>query len=137
MINATWKTFGIIRISVMFKVISLLKRKVGMPIEEFIAYYETMHSKLGGKYLQSDATKYIRRYFRAMPHPLTKEVVEPEYDGMMELWFEDREHWEAALARFAAPDVAEIIVQDEKQFLDRDRIRMFVVEDERETCLPV
>jgi len=118
----------------MYKILALLKRRPGMSMKEFVDYYESTHSKIGEKYLRGIAVKYIRRYLQPLSHPLTGEGAEPEYDAVMEMWFKDREGWNSAMAVFTAPDVASLVVNDEKQLFDRARIQMFTVE-ERESEL--
>lgn len=117
----------------MFKVVALLKRRDGMSRQEFIDYYETSHAKIGEKYLAGNAVKYIRRFFSPLPHPLEHplETVadDQDYDAIMEMWFEDQAQWEAAMAVFADPHVANLVIEDEAQLFQRDRIRMYRVEE--------
>jgi hypothetical protein len=120
---------GCAKETIVFKVLAIVKRRPGMTMEEFIAHYESTHSKISEPYLRGNAVKYIRRYLRPMPHPLTGEVNESEYDAIMELWFEDRDHWNSAKAAFAAPGVVDLVNEDEKRLFDRDRTCMFTIEE--------
>jgi hypothetical protein len=117
----------------MFKVVALLKRKEGMSRQEFIDYYQSAHAKIGEKYLTGNAVKYIRRFFSPLPHPLEHPLEttsdDSDYDAIMEMWFEDQAQWEATMKIFAEPAVANLIIEDEKQLFQRDRIRMYCVEE--------
>ena len=53
----------------MVKLVGLLKRRPGMSTDEFRAYYETHHKKLGDRYLAGFADRYLRRYLNPFPDP--------------------------------------------------------------------
>ena len=78
----------------MFKTVGLLKRKPGMTTEEFRKYYESQHRLIGEKYLKGRATKYMRRFISPFPNPLTGEVVYPEYDVILEIWYSSKSDFE-------------------------------------------
>ncbi|WP_156679689.1 EthD domain-containing protein [Sphingomonas profundi] len=113
----------------MFKTITLLKRRPGLTMAEFIDYYETRHRVIGEKYLRGSATRYVRRFLHSFPNPLTGEVIEPEHDVVMEIWFPDRETFETTMASLAAPEIAAEISEDEERVFDRAKNRMFTVEE--------
>ncbi len=46
----------------MIKSIGLLKRRPGISVAEFRAYYETKHRVIGEKYLTGFASRYVRRF---------------------------------------------------------------------------
>jgi hypothetical protein len=119
----------------MFKLVALIKRKPGTSREEFVDYYENNHSKLGIKFLSGNAVKYMRRYFHPIAHPADGVAPEPEYDGLMELWFKDEEQAQNTLAMFAEPEVAKMLMEDEERFMDRSKLSTFIVE-EHETEIP-
>jgi hypothetical protein len=114
----------------MFKIIALLKKKPGLSVEEFKAYYEQRHAPHGLPYLRGNCVRYIRRYFQPLTNnPLPGDGKTCEYDGIMELWFKDRAQWEATMKLLSEPSVMQSIVEDERQLFDRDAIRMFVVDE--------
>ena len=76
----------------MFKTVCLLKRKPGMSLDDFKAYYETHHKRFGETYLPKTA-RFMRRYMNPVPNPMTGEVAELDYDVITETWFENREEW--------------------------------------------
>ena len=51
----------------MIKLISPMKRRPGISIEEFREYYEKKHRVIGEKYLTGFATKYMRRFTNSLP----------------------------------------------------------------------
>lgn len=113
----------------MFKTITLLKRRPGMSMSEFIGYYESTHARIGEKYLRGRATRYVRRYLHPVPNPLTGETIEPEHDVAMEIWFPDRETFETTMAALTLPEPAAEIAADEERLFDRSKNRLCIVEE--------
>jgi EthD domain len=120
----------------MVKIIALLRRRAGLSFEDFITHYETRHAPLALSHMTS-AVRYCRKYLR----PLTKPAedangthgVEPHFDAITELWVEDYAAAERTFAELAQPLVAAEIATDEEHFLDRGKIRLFFVVEERES----
>jgi EthD domain len=112
----------------MFKSVFLLKRKPGTTMEEFKAYYETSHRKLGEKVLPT-AERYFRRYLTPFSPDPGALADEQEFDVITEVWFKDRATFEAAIARLGEPSTAQEIMEDESRFMDRSRIRLFTIEE--------
>ncbi len=113
----------------MFKVIGLLKRRPGMSVDEFREYYETKHRLIGEKYLRGNAERYMRRFTTPVPHRVTGEPVEPEHDVILEIWYADREAYEATSKLLRAPDAAKEIADDEERLFDRPRTQFYIVEE--------
>ena len=109
----------------MYKTITLLKRRDGMSLDDFIAYYEAHHRLIGEKYLRGRAERYFRRYLR----PRDDSGVPTDYDVVTEVWFADRAAFDATLAVLMQPDAAAEIAADEERLFDRSKIRMFAVEE--------
>lgn len=114
----------------MYKTITLLKRRDGLTLDEFIAYYETYHRLVGEKYLDGRALRYARRYLR----PLDDSGAPTDYDVVTEVWFADRASFESTLAVLMQPEAAAENAADEARLFDLAKIRMFAVE-ERESEL--
>ena len=115
----------------MFKAIALLKAKEGLSQEEFVSYYETRHVPLilaSTRHLRD----YRRNYLNLRGPLIFPERALPGFDVITELWFDDRAGYEAAMADFGRPGIAERIAQDEENFCARDQTQFFVV-DERIT----
>ena len=114
----------------MIKVVTLLKRKPGMSMEDFIHHYETRHSKIGEKYLSAHAVRYVRRYLRPLPDSIMpKKMEDPYYDAVMEIWYPDLSALEASFAGLSTPEAQAEIVEDEAKLFDRSRIHSYVVEE--------
>jgi hypothetical protein len=113
----------------MVKMIMLLKRRPGMSMAEFIDYYETTHRLIGEKYLKGLAQRYQRRFLTPLGDPLSGEVVESEYDAVLELWFADQAACDAAMAAIREPAAAAEIAADEEKLFDRPKLRAFMVQE--------
>lgn len=75
----------------MIKSVSILTRKDGMSVEDFQAYWRDVHAPLVAK------TPGLRRYIISPTLPeLYEEEKAPDFDGIAELWYDDREALEAA-----------------------------------------
>jgi hypothetical protein len=113
----------------MIKMVTLLKRKPGMSMEEFINYYETKHSKIGEKYLASHAVRYFRRYLRPLPESIIPTPMEQYYDVVMEIWFPDLSALSATFEVLMKPEVQKEIIEDESKLFDRSKIHVYLVEE--------
>jgi hypothetical protein len=113
----------------MIKMVTLLKRKPGMSMDEFIDYYETKHSKIGERYLSSHAVQYVRRYFRPMPESIIPTPMEQHYDVVMEIWFPDYQALSDTFTVLMKPEVQKEIIEDENKLFDRSRIHVYLVEE--------
>ena len=111
----------------MVKLLTLLKRKPGMTMEEFMHHYETRHRVIGEKVLKPYACRYVRRYLQPVPHVVTGEVEESEHDVVMEIWFEDQARMDAFAAAAAEPAMWQEIVEDEERLFDRPKMRQFIL----------
>ena len=120
----------------MVKITALLKRRAGLSFEDFITHYENRHAPLALSHMTS-AVRYCRKYLR----PLTKAAedangthgVETDFDAITELWVEDHAAAERTFAELAQPLAAAEIAADEERFLDRGKLRLFLVVEERES----
>lgn len=108
----------------MFKTLTFLKRKPGMSLDDFRAYYETHHRKIGEQVLKR-AQRYVRRYVS----PLEEGKPEPDFDVITEVWFADRADYEAQMAELDVPDIIAMIVEDEEKLFDRSCYRLMCVDE--------
>ncbi len=103
----------------MVKVLTFIKRKAGMPVDEFQSYWRTKHpavvTKLPG----------IRRYVQSHVLPAAYAKGEPVHDGIAEVWADDTN---AFRAMTQSPAHAAVIA-DEAAFIDRERMGIIVTED--------
>ena len=103
----------------MVKVLTFLRRKAGMPVDEFQRYWLTRHPavvvRLPG----------VRRYVQSHTLPSAYAKGEPAYDGLAEVWADDT----AALRAMTASPANAAVVADEAQFLDRGRTGFLITEE--------
>lgn len=112
--------------------VTLLKRRPGMSWDDFVAYYETHHRRIGEEVLAGFATRYERRYLR--PAPGSSEAA--EVDVLLEIDFPSAAHLAAFHAAVSMPEVRARIVADEERLFDRRLIRSFTVAAARSPLPP-
>ena len=103
----------------MVKAVSFFKRKSGMPVEEFQAYWLRDHPavvvRLPG----------VRRYVQSHTLLAGYRKGEPIYDGIAELWFEDTK----ALAALRGTNEIAAVEADEAVFIDRGTMRLILTDE--------
>ena len=103
----------------MLKQVVFLKRRPDMSMQEFMDYYESQHSQLskriGAKPPLPNAQRYVRRYLTPEKNPLTGEVIHPGYDCIMEIWWNSREDFEAAMKGLRNPEHLAARLEDERK----------------------
>lgn len=104
-------------------VITLLKRREAMSRDEFRAYYEASHRRIGERVLAGYATRYVRRYLT----PIDGEDQACDADVVMEIDFPDEATRDACFAAMSDPETTAMIAEDEEKLFDRSRIRTFSV----------
>ena len=107
------------------KVIIGLKRRPGMSVEDFRAYYENVHTKVAGKYTQPGMVYYARRYLDPLPHLDTKEIHEPEFDVITELWYDDPKAAKGLIWMVSEGTLPPDVFEDELNLFDRPKTRYF------------
>jgi uncharacterized protein (TIGR02118 family) len=111
----------------MFKVFGFLTKREGMPMQDFIDYYENKHVPLICS-LARIPSVYKRRYI-GRGEELTKEGGAVDFDVMTELEFPDEAAFLAWMAQLSGPDAGAKVAADEAKFLDRSRTRAYVVDE--------
>lgn len=114
-------------------VLTLLKRRDGMSVADFRAWYEDRHRLIGEAVLGGYATRYVRRFLT----PADGAEVSFDYDVVMEIDFPDAESRHACFAAMQAPDVMNMIVEDEENLFDRSRIRSYSVSEAASVMPPL
>lgn len=103
----------------MIKAVTFLKRRPGMPVEEFQTYWRSQHpavvTKLPG----------LRRYVQSHTRLAGYEKGEPAYDGIAEVWFDDTK---ALRALRDTPEMA-AVQADEVRFIDRSTMGVILTDD--------
>lgn len=115
----------------MIKLVTLIPRKPGMSREAFIDYYENRHVPLAyGLFPQ--IAKYTRNYAHGenLHYAGRASTITLPYDCVTEHWFKDRAAYEDMMAQFES-DPAKFagIDQDEANFMDKEKVVMFLVEE--------
>lgn len=117
----------------MIKQVVFLKKRADLTMEQFMDYYENQHSqlskKMGAKPSLPNAQRYVRRYVTPQPNPLTGEILHPGYDCIMEIWWNSRADFEAAMKGLADPAMLEIRMADERRLFASNSNPVCIVEE--------
>jgi len=111
----------------MIKAVLMAKRRSGLSREEFRERYESGHAPLALRTLPT-----VRRYVRNYLEPT--DGVEPPFDVITEFWYDDAEG-QAETRRIYLSDPAQVLQNDEEEFMDRASMITFSV-IERESEVP-
>ena len=103
----------------MIKLVYCITKKVGLTDEEFFHYWEDIHGPLGAR------IPHLRRFVQSRRVMVPGDKRRPDYDGMVELWFDDRE------ALMAARQSSEwrASSEDEANFIDHNKVAYFASEE--------
>ena len=112
----------------MLKVVALLKARSDIAREEFIEYYENKHVPLILRHMPK-MVDYRRNYVQFDTAYLGEKITELDFDAVTEFCFRTRADYDSANLVFNDPAIMSEIVHDEEQFLDRDKTRLFVVDE--------
>ena len=96
----------------------LVHRRSGMEAEEFSRYWRENHAPISEKL--PGLRKYIQNHALAAP-----DGTPPPYDGFAELWFDDPQALEQALA---SPE-GQAVVADTENFIDLESMLTFGVNE--------
>ena len=118
----------------MLKQVVLLKRRDGMSMDEFIDYYENHHAKMAKGHMPL-ARRYLRRYVRPEKNPITGEVVELDFDVVMEIWWNTRRDFEETMKQIGKGEAHRLFYEDEEKLFNSHNNRVFTV-DEHESDMP-
>ena len=103
----------------MVKVLTLLKRKAGMPVEEFQRYWLERHPEVVVR------LPGVRRYVQSHTVASSYAKGQPAYDGLAEVWADDT----AALRAMTQSPANAAVVADEARFLDRGAMTFLLTEE--------
>lgn len=115
----------------MIKQVSVMKRNPELSMDEFIEMYEGHHARFGEK-LFSKARRFVRRYVRPTTNPLTGEIVEMDFDVIMEIWWDSREDHEEAMKSIATSGLIDEIRRSGERLFASQNNPAFTV-DERDS----
>jgi uncharacterized protein (TIGR02118 family) len=103
----------------MVKALSFFKRKSGMSVEAFQAYWRTAHPEVVVK------LPGIRRYVQSHTLPSGYRKAEPIYDGIAEIWFDDTR----AMRALAGTAAYAAVQADEANFIERPTMGLIITEE--------
>ena len=117
----------------MIKQVVFLRKRPDISMDAFLDYYENQHSqlskKLGAKPALPNAQRYVRRYITPEKNPLTGEVLDCGYDCIMEIWWNSRADFEAAMTGLADPAMLETRMADERNLFASNNNPVCTVEE--------
>jgi uncharacterized protein (TIGR02118 family) len=91
----------------MVKAVSFFKRKPGMAVDAFQAYWRSRHPEVVAK------LPGLRRYVQSHTLPAGYRKGEPVYDGIAEIWFDDTQ----VMRALAGTPVYAAVQADEAAFI--------------------
>ncbi len=103
----------------MVKLVYCITKKAGLTDDEFFRYWENVHGPIGAR------IPGVRRMVQSHRIAVPGDQHRPDYDGMVELWFNDAE---ALLAARRSPEW-QASSEDEEEFIDHTRVAYFVTEE--------
>ena len=109
----------------MIKLMLLVRRKAGMSRADFRAYYEATHAPLAAG-VMAKCVKYVRNFVAEEP------TGPADFDVITEFWFDVAGPYAVSRGELADTSTHALLAQDEERFMDRDSMRVIIVE-ERET----
>ncbi len=103
----------------MVKAVAFFKRRAGMAVEEFQAYWLSRHPEVIAKLAG------VHRYVQSHTRLAAYEKGEPAYDGIAELWFEDI----AAMHALRGTPQMSAVQADEARFIDQSTMGLIITDD--------
>lgn len=107
----------------MIKIAILFRRAPGLTHEQCVEHWLTVHAPMVRD--SQCGQRHVRRYVNAeITHNLPPGA--DEYDGIAEMWFDNREDFEAF---FADPEYAAELGPDAAKFADMPNLQIYVTEE--------
>lgn len=103
----------------MIKLVYCIAKKPGLSDDEFFRYWRDVHAPIGAR------IPGIRRFVQSRRVSVPSDTHRPDFDGLVELWFENAE---SLLAARQSPEW-EASTRDEANFIDHSRVAYFVSEE--------
>lgn len=111
----------------MIKLIGLLKRKSGMSPEDFSRYWNEIHGPFARKITPAELNRLVKKYIQN-PAIRTSKAGEPPFDGVVEIYFDSLESLQKWNEWYFS-DAGKALQDDEKNFIDRDKMTFVVTEE--------
>jgi uncharacterized protein (TIGR02118 family) len=116
-----------------WKMLFCLRRLPGVDADEFSRYWRDEHALLFRQYADALA---VRRYTQShrLPGGLnaalrTHRNAPDGYDGVAEVWFDSLDELRAAMTSDAGRAAAEILIEDERRFIDHSASPIWIAEE--------
>jgi uncharacterized protein (TIGR02118 family) len=103
----------------MVKLIYCITKKPGMTDEEFFQYWRDIHGPIGARIPR------LRKFVQSRRVSAPGETRRPDYDGVVELWFENMD---ALMAARKSPEW-KASGKDEVNFIDHNKVAYLVSEE--------
>lgn len=103
----------------MIKLVYCISKKRDLTDQEFFDYWEGIHAPIGAR------IPGLRRFVQSRRLMVPGDKQKPDYDGMVELWFDNVD---ALLAARQAPEW-KASTEDEANFIDHSKVAYFVSEE--------
>ncbi len=103
----------------MIKLVYCISKKPGLSDQEFFDYWHNIHAPIGAR------IPGVRRFVQSGRIVIPEDKHQPDYDGMVELWFDDVN---ALLAVRQSPEW-KASTEDEVNFIDHSRVAYLVTEE--------
>jgi uncharacterized protein (TIGR02118 family) len=100
----------------MVKLVYCISKKPGLTDEEFFRYWEKVHGPIGRR------IPNLRRLVQSHRVNVAGDKVQPDFDGMAELWFDDV----ADLLEARRSPEWKASTEDEANFIDHSKVAYFV-----------
>ena len=117
----------------MVKLVMCLSRREGMTREEFQDYWLNSH---GPFFLKNADTMRAKKYVQShtLDTPLNEGMrssrgMQPEYDGVAEVWFESEEDLLEAMSSTEGQNLSAALLEDEGNFVDHSKSAAFIVRE--------
>jgi uncharacterized protein (TIGR02118 family) len=105
----------------MIKLVYCITKKPEMSRAEFYEYWKEIHGPIGAR------IPGVRRFVQSHSIPVPGDAHKPDFDGMVELWFDDA----AALLSARNTPEWDASSKDETNFIDNRKTAYFVTEEHR------
>lgn len=103
----------------MIKLVYCIAKKPGLTDEEFFTCWRDVHAPIGAR------IPGIRRFVQSRRISIPGDRHAPDFDGLVELWFENAE---SLLAARQSPEW-KASTEDEANFIDHGRVAYFVSQE--------
>ena len=117
----------------MIKLIMCLRRRSDKTREEFQDYWLNQHGPFFQKHSgDMRSKKYVQSHTLNSPmNDLFRESrgLQPDYDGVAEVWFESEEDMVAAMSSPEGQKLAAALLEDESTFIDHSASSAFLVRE--------